>query len=103
MKKSHTPGIAFLTAMVLLALMSCDVADLKLPAKLVQPSLTIEEEKRLILLDTNYRYSLKDAQKDADLVAAELDAEDSKKGIKVKRTVSETFSYSILDTIMYVS
>lgn len=86
----------------LFCLYACNTQDqLTLLKNPNQPDLTQEEIKRLILLDTNYLYSIDAATKDAIQVASELDAEDVKGGKDTKRTIKEVFSYSIPDTIKY--
>ncbi|MFM9838604.1 MAG: C10 family peptidase [Cyclobacteriaceae bacterium] len=101
MKKLFSLRIALLIATVLSALIGCNDSGLKPKEKIDQPDLTVEEQKRLILLDTNYVYSLDAAKQDGAAVAAELDTEDAKKGIKVIRSISEVKTYSILDTVLY--
>jgi hypothetical protein len=62
-----------------------------------QPVLTDEEKKRLILLESDFHYSIAEARKQALQIAAELDAADAKKGLKSKRTISQEKSFPIPD------
>jgi hypothetical protein len=96
-------SIAVIAILFSVLLSRCNDSGLKPKEKIDQPDLTVEEQKRLILLDTNYVYSLDAAKQDAAAVAAELDDEDEKNGIKVTRSISEIKSYSILDTVQYPS
>ncbi len=80
----------------------CNEVGIKTPQKkLDQPELTTEEVKRLILLDTNYVYSLASATKDAAQIATELDQSDLRKGKNIKRSISQVIAYSIPDTIRF--
>ncbi len=83
-------------------MLRCNDSSVK-PAqnKLDQPDLTADEVKRLILLDTNYVYSMTSATNDALQIAAELDQEDFRKGKNVNRSISRVISYSIPDTIRF--
>jgi hypothetical protein len=71
-------------------------SDLKPENQLEKLVLTVEEQKRLILLDTNFTYSSADAKKDAQQIADELNAKDG-----LKRTVGEAFSFAVPDTIRF--
>ena len=66
-----------------------------------QPQLTLEEEKRLILMDNDYVYSLVAARQDALAIASELDAQDAKRGNLSHRKISGEIVYSIADTIRH--
>jgi hypothetical protein len=101
MKKLLSFRVGLLMIILLSTLLGCLDNNFRPKSKSDQPDLTLEEQKRLILLDANYVYSLDAARHDATVIAAELDAEDAKKGIKVVRRISEVKTYSILDTIQY--
>jgi Spi protease inhibitor len=63
--------------------------------KLDQPNLTIEEIKRLILLDTNYTYPQTQALNDAKIIAAQFDRED--KLNPAPRTIKQTLVVNVPD------
>jgi hypothetical protein len=101
MKANLLSSLSLFFVLLIISLGCTDSEFKSAPKKLDQPNLTFEEERRLILLDTSYRYPVESATKDALQIAAELDKTDLHKGKITKRLIGEVISYSIPDTIRF--